>query len=350
MEEPYRRVEVSGPPRALGRELGEAAREEVRGFAAVALERVNHSARVSRRAAVETARRSGAYAEDYAPHMLEELRGVSEASGVSLDDLLLLQVRNQLRDEGACTAAAVSAQASAAGRPLVAQNWDNDPALDPYTIVLVRRPAGRPAFMDVTQAGLIAYIGVSAAGIGLCMNTLPAPARTVGVPHYFTVRGIYESRTLQEAVEAVERAPRAIPANILLVTPQGPADLEVGVDRVHVLWPGPEGWLVHTNHALHPDLCRCAGGFPELIQSQARRQRMEALLRAAGTPLGVAHLQAALQDHQGYPRSICRHPNDSPGTGFWRSVFSVVADPQAGELYVSRGNPCQHPYHTYVLN
>ena len=40
---------------------------------------------------------------------------------------------------------------------------------------------------------------------------------------YFTVRGIYESSSLEAAVAAVRRAERAIPANIILTTPQGPA-------------------------------------------------------------------------------------------------------------------------------
>ena len=70
-----------------------------------------------------------------------------------------------------------------------------------------------------SQAGLVAYIGVNSAGIGVCMNTLPAPSRMLGVPHYFTLRGIYQSTSLDDAIEAVHRAKRAISANLILVTP-----------------------------------------------------------------------------------------------------------------------------------
>src|SRR6185369_2131399 len=95
---------------------------------------------------------------------------------------------------------------------------------------------------NVTQAGLIAYIGFSEAGIGACLNTLPAPSRELGVPHYFTLRGIYEARSRDEAAAAVRRAHRAIPANIMLITPQGPADFEITPDEVHVLTDdGPLG-------------------------------------------------------------------------------------------------------------
>jgi len=348
----YREIEVSGAPRALGRQLGEAARDEIRGFAAIALERVNKTVSISRENALTVARRSIACVEQYSPDMVEELRGVSDSSGLSLDELMLLQVRNQLRPEedAGCTSFALAPSISAESRSIVGQNWDNDPALDPFTIVLTRRPAGRPAIMDVTQAGLIAYIGLNGAGIGLCMNTLPAPSRPVGVPHYFTVRAIYENRSMDDAVAAVRRAERAIPANIILATPQGPADLEVTIDDVHVLRDEGTGLVTHTNHCLHPELVPINDDFPELIESHPRKRRIDQLFADGPQPLRLEDLQTALRDHENYPRSICRHPNDHPVTGFWTSVFSVIIEADAGRMHLSRGNPCQQPYETYTLN
>ena len=142
----YRHIEVSGSPHELGRQIGEAAREEIRGFAAIALERVNKTVRISRDRAMDISRRSMDCAAAYAPDMLDELRGMSEGAGVALDELMLLQVRNQLcpEEDAACTGFAIAPQRSVEGRAIAAQNWDNDPALDPFTIVLTRRPAGKP--------------------------------------------------------------------------------------------------------------------------------------------------------------------------------------------------------------
>src|SRR5437764_15401940 len=95
----YREIEVFGSPHQLGQQIGEAARDEVRGFAAVALERVNKTMRVSREKALAVAEQSIPYAADYSPGMMDELVGVAEASGVPLVELMLLQVRNQLRNE-----------------------------------------------------------------------------------------------------------------------------------------------------------------------------------------------------------------------------------------------------------
>lgn len=344
----YPEIAVSGLPRELGRQLGEAAGETIRAFCAAALERVNQTVKISQASADVIAAASIDWAERYSPDMVEELRGTAEAALVSLNDLMLLQVRNQLQPDagGGCTSFAWARREG--GGCLAGQNWDNDPALDPFTIVLTRRPTGKPTFTTVTQAGLIAYIGLSEAGIGVCLNSLPAPSRKLGVPHYFTVRGIYEARSLDEAIEAVRRAERAIPANIMLATPQGPADLEVTIDDVCVLTDPVR--VTHANHCQHPRLSSINGRFGELIQSHARLARIDTLLASQekAEPT-IAALQTALRDHQDWPHSICRHANDDPRFGFWETVFSVILDPAERCLYVTRGTPCTQPYEMYRL-
>lgn len=347
----YREIVVAGSPRDMGRQLGEAARDEIRGFAEIALERVNKTMRVSRDRAMSIAARSTGFAQGYSPEMLDELRGMADSSHVPFDELMLLQVRNQLRPDAdaGCTSLSLASPAIAAQGAIVAQNWDNDPGLDPFTIVLTRKPSGKPALVNLTQAGLIAYIGFNDAGIGLCLNTLPAPSREVGVPHYFTVRGIYESDSLAGAIDAVRRAERAIPANIMLATPQGPADLEVTLDDVHVL-SSERGQVTHANHCKHPELLAVNDAFPELIESFPRQRRIDKLLSAAAGPLDLEAVKRALKDHEGHPRSICRHPSDDPQTGYWQTVFSVIIEPAERRMHVSRGTPCERPYETYELS
>ena len=77
----YREIEVSGTHLEIGRQIGEAAREEIRGFAAIALERVNKTIPVSRENALATCRDSIPYIEAYSPDLLAELRGMQEGSG-----------------------------------------------------------------------------------------------------------------------------------------------------------------------------------------------------------------------------------------------------------------------------
>ncbi|MCA9062143.1 MAG: peptidase C45 [Planctomycetaceae bacterium] len=351
----YPEITVCGPPRELGRQLGEAAREQVRGFCEIALDRVNQTVRISRERATGIAQQSLVCAEAYRPDLVQELRGTAEAAGVSLDDLMLLQVRNQLTpDDSACTSLAIQ---SPDGMTTVAQTWDNDPVLDEFTIVLTRRPVGQPATLMCTQAGLISYMGLSETGIGTCVNTLPAPARSVGVPHYFILREMYEARQLQDAVQSVRRASRAIPVNIMMATPEGPADLEVTLDEIHVLKPeNGRSWLGHSNHCLCPEIAAFNDQFPELIQSHSRKDRIDQLLSAAESTWRSASetgrrqiLEQILKDHEGHPRSICRHANKDPAHGFWATVFALIVEPFALRMHVARGTPCCSEFEEYSL-
>src|SRR4051812_46549365 len=118
----YPEIVVSGAPRELGRQLGEAARDLIRGFCEVALQRVNRTMRVSRESAMRVAQQSITWAESYSADMVEELRGTAEGAGVTLADLMLLQVRNQLKPDeaGGCTSFSLAA-VEGLGR-VVAQN------------------------------------------------------------------------------------------------------------------------------------------------------------------------------------------------------------------------------------
>jgi len=108
--------------------------------------------------------------------------------------------------------------------------------------------------------------------------------------------------------------------------------------------------LVHTNHCLCPDRTSINDEYPELIQSVPRLQRMTQLLSEVvpDRQLTVPQVQVLLADHDNYPQSICRHQN-ADKHGFWSTVFSIVMDPTAREMYVSRGNPCENRFGLYEL-
>ena len=352
MTKGYRQLEVSGSPKEMGHGIGEAAREEIRGFSAVAWERANLSTPIPREAAMDVARACIPLTESYCPEMIAEMRGVAEASGESLENLMLLNVRNQLRPqaEAGCTSFSATADSGCIDGTLIGQNWDSDPGLDPFTLVLTRRPKDKPAFMTITQAGLIAYIGVNDAGLGLCLNSLPAPSRRTGIPLYFILRRIFECTSLDAAVRAASDAERAIPTNVIMATPQGPADLEITVPGVYVLREECQGLITHTNHCQHAELQDINSEFAELIQSHARKSRVDRLTLPGAEPLSIARFKEILSDHDGYPRSICRHPNNDLASGHWRSVFSVIIEVDAAKMHISRGNPCETPYEIYSLN
>jgi isopenicillin-N N-acyltransferase like protein len=298
---------------------------------------------------------AGGSAEAYLPDAVEELRATSHAAGLRFEQLMLINVRSMLSapttppTEG-CTAVMVGSRASASGMGFAGQNWDNDPAMDPFSAVIVRRPTGKPAF--------IAYMGMSEAGLGVCMNALNGPSRRDGVGWYFIVRSIYEQTHLDDVIRKIGSTRRAMSGNAALITPDGPANLEITLDAVEVLKSGPDGSMAHTNHCVHESLVEYNERFADAIYGQSfdRKARAEALLAKAAatsaTPgkISVEDVMAILSDREGYPTSINRYPNDHPSTGWQRSVISMIVEPQAGRMHVSRGNPGDNPYELYELH
>ena len=348
----YPEIAVSGTPKQLGQQIGESTREQIRAFLEIAYDRVCKTVQISRDQAYNIARKSHKFAQEYRPDLTEELQGTADGAGVTLNDLMLLQVRNQLQSDkaGGCTSVSFNAEATTREGRLIGQTWDNDPVLDEFTVVLTRHPTGKPSFISCTQAGLISYIGVSETGIAACLNTLPAPSRAVGVPHYFILREIYEVNSLNEALHSLNRAHRAIPANIMMSTPQGAANLEVTLNEIRVLKPEDSSVVAHTNHCVHTDFKPINQDFPELAQSYSRKIRIDKLLNGRDRQTDVEKIKTILSDHDNFPGSICRHAGNDPVHGFWETVFAIIIEPEERRMLITRGTPCDHPFEEYGMN
>jgi isopenicillin-N N-acyltransferase-like protein len=340
----------------MGHQLGEAARDSIRAYADLVVERFNlgRTSTLSTEVALAAAAVAIPAAERYLPDAMTELRGIAEGAGAPVEQVMLINIRNQLGTAAApegCTAVLIESHASASGTGMVAQNWDNDPATDAFSVVLTRRPSGKPPFLTFTRPGEVAYLGLSAARTGVVLNAMPGPQRRTGVPWYFLLRAIYEAPDMDAAVLEVERAERAIPANALMLTADGGANIEITLDAVRVLRPDLRGTLVHTNHCLHPDLTAINDRHATEIYGQSfpRKSRAEQLLASGEYPVTLDLVKLLLSDHDGYPTSICRHPNDDPAIGWQRSVVSVILEPALGRMHLARGNPCENPYELYEL-
>ena len=108
---------VQGRPVEMGRQIGEHFRSMIRKLTDLALERANKNLEktVSWDAAIGTAQNSLAITVKHFPDSLMELKGTAEGAGVSLERLMVLNVRNMLSEQpDGCTSIIVSAGAGIA--------------------------------------------------------------------------------------------------------------------------------------------------------------------------------------------------------------------------------------------
>ena len=348
-------LSVSGSPQAMGQQIGEHFRSQIIELSELVLDRFNKSAEkpISWEQAESIAQGSFNRVAEYFPDALVELNGTAAAAGVSVERLMVLNARNMLGEtsEG-CTSIMVSSEKSDTGCGFAGQNWDNDPAMAPLSTVITRKGEGKAQFTSWMQPGTVAYMGFNSAGIGICMNTMNGPGDPAGISWYFFVRAILESNSTSDAIQALESAPRSLTANAAMITSERPLDIEITPTAIETIKSDSQGFLVHTNHCTHPSFTSHNVEFEDRIYGQSfdrfdpGREIFSNNMNGGLVSLDAA--KALLSDHDGFPTSICRHPNDDPQTGWQRSVISIIVEPENKRMHVSNGNPCENAYETYV--
>jgi isopenicillin-N N-acyltransferase-like protein len=321
---------------------------------------------------------------EVAPDLLEEMRGIAEGAGHQLGEILALNVRTELMagigsgvvdpgwpaararnraagvperpddgaapaagavpiDDGECTTAAAQPSATATGATVLAQTWDWQGDQRAACILLRVRAGGEPELLTLTEAGILAKIGLNSAGVAVGLNLLRSAidGREVGMPVHVLLRKMLQARGFAEARAMAEVAPASGSTSITLASADGGlVSLEItpaGVAEV----PAQGGVLAHANHCL--DAGAAAGECPinpALTTTVERHGRAWELLHAGGA-LSVADFQAILRDHDGDPRCICRHPDMRLApVDRGESVCGVVIDLGARVMHVAPDVPC----------
>ncbi len=346
-------ITSDGTPFQRGLHLGQLARERVLHSVTAYIRIFNRMSGLSRDAVFAQAERFLPSIAAYAPHLLEEMRGIAEGAGCHLYEIIAINARTELMygvtHQPECTAIAICAAASADGHTRLAQNWDWHPSLIGALILWVIRREEGPDLLTLTEAGIVGKIGMNAAGLAMCINLLKSDSDSAGptAPMHVILRRILEeASTVEEAATLVNQAKRCTSCNHLLADRSGAiADVEATPAGQHIFQVSA-GVLTHTNHCLQPDLFsrdRNAREYPETL---ARNERMQVL--ASGQMLDEEHIRTMLANHTTSPNSICLH--NHPAWAFrdqGESIASILFDLTAGTIDIADGPPCQHSYQRY---
>jgi isopenicillin-N N-acyltransferase-like protein len=281
--------------------------------------------------------------EAFAPHLVEEVRGIADGARLSFAEALLVNVRAEvmgLAAADACTAFAVGRSATQDGSILSGQNLDQHPLNRELMIMLHVEPDEGPAILMCTFAGLVGYPGINASGVSFFQNALSTRTwRGNAMPHYFFKRALLEQTDVPQCIAVAKRAQVCSSANYVLTDREGTlSDLEMTPDGMAILDPDRD-IIVHTNHFRSPTLASQEALLPKLPDSARRVSRMEELLSAQRGRITLDDLKRALADHQDSPTAICRHERN----------VETIAEPDQGRLHVAAGPACSAEYFTFSL-
>ena len=290
------------------------------------------------------------------PEYAAIVAGIAEGSGLPLLQIVALNVRYELfysefsrqgRGTAACTTFAVLPDRTASGHLLMGENWDWFPGVEGLWL---RLQTPGQTILAFTEAGIAGpKIGINSHNLGLCLAGLLSQWDRwdgEGTPVHVICFRVLNCPTLEEAVHQLENS--AMPCSASFLVGQAHAEgqgVAVNVEKAPrgtVHWKRQDGLLVHTNHFLAPDTLGALETLgEERVSTYLRQARMEELLGGGGPRLDEQMLNHMLADHQGFPDSICRHPNPAlPPHARYATVLSVVMDLHAGKLSHTVGPPC----------
>jgi len=348
---PLRTIEARGGPRERGLAIGRALGGEIAGHVAALKGSLpawvgapdDHLARMLAATDFKTAIRQ------HTPDLLTELEATAEGAGVAADDVYALQLLdeewayrvrlNAARSLEKCSSLAI------VGEPTwIAQNMDLGDYTDGFQVLLSLDDGEAPDALVFSTAGMLGLMGVNAAGVGVCVNSLPQlPSAPEGLPVAFVIRRLLRARSADEACELVQTLPHATNQHYVIAGAGQARSFEAGAAGVTEYRPPDPARVLHTNHPLTD--------APATPEPPAKRENSVARLHALQTRLGagavgLADIQATL--------SSCdndRHPIRRTGgaVGFTCGTMISSIAPDRVETWVSAGPPQPGGYYHRTL-
>lgn len=309
--------------------------------------------------------------------LLEEIRGIAAGAGRRIEEILALNARTEILppsypgepsphwqqvqevnrgagipDWGECTAIAVQPARSATRGTLLAQNWDWLGTQREALVLIRTRESGANRCLTLTEAGMLAKIGLNDRGLGVCLNLMRSrrDGQHPGVPVHVLLRALLNCSSVAQALQLASSVTHGASSNVLCADRGGDAAaLELSPAGVEVVRPA-DNIVCHTNHFLMP--AGSAGEAPRAptLSTEERLARIEALSRGHRGTLSVADLQEMLRDESEGAMSICRHPDRALAReARVETVASVVMELAAGVMHVAPDVPSKVAYQAIAL-
>lgn len=347
-------ITAKGSHYEIGLQYGRACAERISGFSRNLFRVTGTRFSLTPDEILARVRPYQAFGYEYAPHLMEEIRGIGDGAGLGFDEAFFLNARGELtyeREVEQCTSFALAKGRTRDGQVLVAQHVDMIPENADLGIILHLVPDDGPRILTWTIAGCVGQTGINSYGLARCGNGLFSKGIRRGLPAQLVFRLLLEQASVDSALGLFQRLERTKASNYLLGDASGAvANIEASASDFRVSRM-VDGFIAHTNHFLHPDMLghENVPERPDDIKknSAIRLDRIRELPAAHERPRDEDVI-AFLGDHAGFPNSICSHVH--PGATCFQTVTSILAKPAEGRLLACNGNPCTQAYQVYTFN
>ncbi len=304
----------------------------------------------------------------YNPEILEELKGISDGSGQSYDDVFAFQLMDEFwvyldkkfnASKHHCSSIGVPSRDSHPA--YIAQNMDLENFMNGYQVLLhIEATDEEPEQYIVTCAGMIAFNGMNENGIALCLNTImELQASPDGMPVAFIIRTLLKKQNGEDALSFLKSVKHASGQNFILGIADSVYDFEASTNQVVRFLPknGMNQLVYHTNHALvnhdvkpwykdyHKQVTR---GVLQDQNSQARYVALQNQLIIQPSAISEKLIKDVLRSKDDKKNPVCR--SFTQRSGFF--TFSSVVFRLTGRrsIQITYGSPDHAEFKEYLFD
>jgi isopenicillin-N N-acyltransferase like protein len=319
------------------------------------------------------------------PDLMPELQGIAHGSGQTLQAILALNCRTEIlppdfmgntvhdakaalainagigledwapqgldpaASDGECTAMCLSANASADAHTWLAQNWDWLGRQRQALVILHSIDDLGTRFSTLTEAGMLAKIGLNEHGLGLGLNIVRSvhDGSQLGVPVHVLLRHLLSSPDVAHARSRMDQLAKlgfSASSNIPIADASGQTgSMEVSPQGWYMV-QAPNGATPHSNHFLAPQLQAIQAPL-SLNLSSERRLSTAWRYVAPVQREGFDALKKFLRDRSDGAVAVCRHPDPSvPLDARVESVAGVIMNLTTQRWWIAPDLPDQVPF------
>jgi predicted choloylglycine hydrolase len=296
------------------------------------------------------------YLKEKFPELYEEMRGISEGSGVSFDRIEELNIPAYFLTERfpqECSMILARGSATEDGKTYVIKNRD---MRTPMAQVMVRRSYSDGLVVsEITGIGTVTYpaSGINNRGLGVTTTgfwsskVVPDMENAGNSQIFLNIHLLLRTcSTVDEALEAIRGMSVMNGLNMVLTDHKKACVVEMTADGMEIEWDQGEGLLYRTNHYVSPSLAKLNPDRNEYPSTFMRRERIGVLLNQCRGHIRFQDLMRILSDHENGINGLCRHPLGEVRAQTVSTTLFVLED---GEIWSTLQNPCQAIPHSSVL-
>ena len=344
-------IEISGTPLKRGLQYGEQAKQRI----SASIDIYSDSLRdlgLGKDKILELANSFLPMIIDWAPDLIEEMKGIAKGASVNLGEIMLINARTEIlklaeqnepfvdTSSDGCTSALIMPKLSETGQIIHGQNWDwKQECIDNCIVLRILRNDG-PDLLTFTEAGALARSGLNSMGISITANYLNCDLdyRNLGIPLPFIRRRALECTYYSDAIRFVATTKKSGANNMIIASSEGMGiNFECAPDESFAILPDENGLIVHANHWKHTAaLSKLRDtGISWSPDSFYRDYRVKECLLSRNKKLKVKDLKDAFFDKFGAPYSVCIPPYTENVTDPGATVAMIIMQPKKGLMEIA---------------